>query len=95
MHVNTVHTAALAKMTKPAVVHQGKILPGKLLFSLSIYYYTVLNRQLLPDKGSQSVRCSFFLGGGGGGVGYGEESPSKPDRDCGNRIAYGAELGLN
>ena len=36
MHVNTVHTAALAKMTKPAVVHPGKILPGKLLFSLSI-----------------------------------------------------------
>ena len=36
MHVNTVHMAALAKMTKPAVVHPGKILPGKLLFSLSI-----------------------------------------------------------
>ena len=36
MHVNTVHTAALAKMAKPAVVHPGKILPGKLLFSLSI-----------------------------------------------------------
>ena len=36
MHVNTVHTAALAKMTKQAVVHPGKILPGKLLFSLSI-----------------------------------------------------------
>ena len=36
MHVNTVHTAALVKMTKPAVVHPGKILPGKLLFSLSI-----------------------------------------------------------
>ena len=34
MHVNTVHTAALAKMTKPAVVHPGKILPGKLLFFL-------------------------------------------------------------
>ena len=34
--MNTVHTAALAKMTKPAVVHPGKILPGKLLFSLSI-----------------------------------------------------------
>ena len=40
MHVNTVHTAALAKMTKPAVVHPGKILPGKLLFSLSIYITT-------------------------------------------------------
>ena len=39
MHVNTVHTAALAKMTKPAVVHLGKkTLPGKLLFSLSIVY---------------------------------------------------------
>ena len=37
MHVNTVHRAALAKMTKPAVVHPGKILRGKLLFSLSIY----------------------------------------------------------
>ena len=36
MHVKTVHTAALAKMTKPAEVHPGKILPGKLLFSLSI-----------------------------------------------------------
>ena len=36
MHVNTVHTAALAKMAKPAVVHPGTILPGKLLFSLSI-----------------------------------------------------------
>ena len=42
MHVNTVHTAALAKMTKPAVVHPGKILPGKLLFSLSIYVQTQL-----------------------------------------------------
>ena len=38
MHVNTVHKAALAKMTKPAVVHPGKILPGKLLFSLSIHF---------------------------------------------------------
>ena len=32
MHVNTVRTAALAKITKPAVVHPGKMLPGKLLF---------------------------------------------------------------
>ena len=40
MHVNTVHTAALAKMTKPAVVHPGKTLPGKLLFSLGIYNVT-------------------------------------------------------
>ena len=36
MHVNTVHMATLAKMTKPAVVHPGKILPSELLFSLSI-----------------------------------------------------------
>ena len=41
MHVNAVHKAVLAKMTKPAVVHPGKILSGKLLFSLSIY--VVLN----------------------------------------------------
>ena len=42
MHVNTVHTAALAIMTKPAVVHPGKILPGKLLFSLSICMYVCI-----------------------------------------------------
>ena len=57
MHVNTVHTAALAKMTKPAVVHPGKILPGKLLFSLSIYARIRAawscfgkNKEILQDK---------------------------------------------
>ena len=44
MHVNTVHTAALAKMTKPAVVHPGKILPGKLHFSLSIHAWVTAYR---------------------------------------------------
>ena len=57
MHVNTVHTAALAKMTKPAVVHPGKILPGKLLFSLSIYTHIACINMSTASAIASSVVC--------------------------------------
>ena len=65
MHVNTVHTAALAKITKPAVVHPGKILPGKLLFPLSIVYVKgslSASVTFLPHREFVYVRHVYFAG---------------------------------
>ena len=61
MHVNTVHTAALAKITKPAVVHPGKILPGKLLFSLRIFYDTWHLEPDGPDESGAFRTCAVIM----------------------------------
>ena len=67
MRVKTVHTAALAKMTKPAVVHPGKILPGKLLFSLSIHgtlhkHPTELSKgRTVKEPYTQRQRCIIVI----------------------------------
>ena len=53
------HTAELAKMTKPAVVHPGKILPGKLLFSLSIYRVSHSNQTNQSDHDHTQTRVSL------------------------------------